>query len=168
MPLIAAYHRPRAIDDALSLLADRRRRPIGGGTTITADREPSDLEVVDLQALGLDGIQRAEDTVLLGATATLAAVATHADVPEAVAWAELAVSRNPRSAIAYRVQGDVWRQAGHLDRAAQAYRDGLSRAPQDRWLRQRLEQYFTDSQVFFHLRRQVNDRSQTGQIFAGK
>ena len=84
MPLIAAYHRPRAIDDALSLLADRRRRPIGGGTTITADREPSDLEVVDLQALGLDGIQQAEDTVLLGATATLAAVATHAEVPEAV------------------------------------------------------------------------------------
>ena len=84
MPLIAAYHRPRAIDEALTLLADGHRRPIGGGTTITTDREPSDLEVVDLQALGLDGIERTGDTVLLGATATLAAVAAHEDVPERV------------------------------------------------------------------------------------
>jgi aspartate beta-hydroxylase len=57
---------------------------------------------------------------------------------EALAWANLAVERSPRSGAAYRVLGDVWRQAGHPDEAARVYRRGLFRAPTDRWLRQRL------------------------------
>jgi len=60
------------------------------------------------------------------------------EYPEAVAWAELAVQRNPRSATTFRVLGDVWRQAGHDDRARAAYRRGLRRHREDRWLRQRL------------------------------
>ncbi|HJL19246.1 MAG TPA: tetratricopeptide repeat protein, partial [Sandaracinaceae bacterium LLY-WYZ-13_1] len=60
--------------------------------------------------------------------------------PEALAWATLATERNPRSAVAYRVLGDVWRQAGHPDEAARAYRRGLAREPSDRWLRQRLRE----------------------------
>lgn len=35
-------------------------------------------------------------------------------------------------------------------------------------LRQAFEQYFTSSQFFSHFLRQVNGRSQTGQIFCGK
>lgn len=58
--------------------------------------------------------------------------------PEALAWARLAVERNPRSATAHRVVGDVWRQAGHPDEAIRAYRRGLARSPNDRWLRRRL------------------------------
>ncbi|MFK7991808.1 MAG: hypothetical protein AB8I08_37670 [Sandaracinaceae bacterium] len=57
---------------------------------------------------------------------------------EAVAWAQLAVSRASRSPIAYRVLGDVWRQAGHPEEARSAYERGIARSPNDRWLRQRL------------------------------
>ncbi|HBQ19897.1 MAG TPA: hypothetical protein DEF51_55145, partial [Myxococcales bacterium] len=58
--------------------------------------------------------------------------------PEARAWAQLAVDRNPRSAATYRILGDVWRQAGFDDEARDAYRRGLRRVPDDRWLRQRI------------------------------
>lgn len=60
--------------------------------------------------------------------------------PEAVAWAELAVQRNARSAATFRILGDVWRQAGHDDRALAAWRRGLRRHPGDRWLRQRIRE----------------------------
>ena len=53
MPLVAAYHRPTDLAEALDLLTDRRRVPLAGGTVLNADREPSDLEAVDLQDLGL-------------------------------------------------------------------------------------------------------------------
>ncbi len=68
------------------------------------------------------------------------ATAQQSRFAEAIAWGNLAVERNPRSAAAYRVLGDVWRQAGHPDEAARAYRRGLFRDPQDRWLRQRLRE----------------------------
>lgn len=53
MPLVAAYHRPTDLAEALDLLGDPRRVPLAGGTALNADREPSDLEAVDLQDLGL-------------------------------------------------------------------------------------------------------------------
>ena len=68
------------------------------------------------------------------------AVAQQGRYPEAIAWADLAVQRNPRSAAAYRVLGDVWRQAGHPDRARRAYRQGLRRRPGDRWLTRRIRE----------------------------
>jgi putative selenate reductase FAD-binding subunit len=75
MPLVAAYHRPRSLDEALDLLSAPGRVALGGGTTLNADREPSDLEAVDLQSLGLDAIAATEaGWVRLGATATLDAV----------------------------------------------------------------------------------------------
>ncbi|MBX3270301.1 MAG: tetratricopeptide repeat protein [Sandaracinaceae bacterium] len=60
--------------------------------------------------------------------------------PEAIAWAELAVTRNARSAATFRILGDVWRQAGHDDRALAAWRRGLRRHPDDRWLRLRIRE----------------------------
>ncbi len=74
MPLIAAYHRPTNLDEALALLAEPDRVVLAGGTVINADRAPSDLEVVDLQQLGLDGIVADGDRVRLGAMSTLASV----------------------------------------------------------------------------------------------
>ncbi len=72
MPLVTAYHRPSTLDEALDLLSSPERVALGGGTTLNADREPSDLEAVDLQALGLDAITAADGGwVRLGATATL-------------------------------------------------------------------------------------------------
>jgi len=66
--------------------------------------------------------------------------ARQGNFPEAIAWAELAVQRNPRSPATHRVLGDVWRQAGHSDRARSAWRRGLRRHPDDRWLRQRIRE----------------------------
>jgi len=71
VPLVAAYFRPDSLDEALSLLAEPNRIPLAGGTGVNADREPSALEVVDLQDLGLDGIEADGDRVRIGATATL-------------------------------------------------------------------------------------------------
>ncbi len=82
MPLVAAYYRPDSLDEALSLLAEPNRVPLAGGTVVNADREPSEIEVVDLQALGLGGVEHDGDRVRLGATATLADVADAGIVPE--------------------------------------------------------------------------------------
>ena len=82
MPLIAAYHRPVSVDEALSQLTDARRKPLGGGTVINADREKSDLEVVDLQALGLSGIEPAAGKLRIGATTSLAEITDSPHVPE--------------------------------------------------------------------------------------
>lgn len=68
------------------------------------------------------------------------AIAQQSRFPEAIAWASLAVERSSRSAASYRVLGDIWRQAGHPDEAARAYRRGLARDPTDRWLRRRLRE----------------------------
>lgn len=64
--------------------------------------------------------------------------------PLALAWANLAVERNPRSGTAYRVVGDVYRQAGHPEQALRAYRRGLRRQPEDRWLRRRVRELRED------------------------
>ncbi len=60
--------------------------------------------------------------------------------PEAIAWANLAVERNSRSAATFRVLGDVWRQAGHDDEALRTWRRGQRRHPEDRHLRQRIRE----------------------------
>ena len=75
MPLVIAYHRPSNLDEALDLLSSPERVALGGGTTLNADREPSNLEAVDLQSLELDAITPTGDGwVRIGATATLDAV----------------------------------------------------------------------------------------------
>ena len=75
VPLVTAYHRPATLADALGLLGSPGRVALAGGTTLNADREPSDLEAVDLQALGLNDISAVDGgRVRLGATATLDAV----------------------------------------------------------------------------------------------
>lgn len=95
MPLAAAYYRPDTLEEALSLLANPNRTPLAGGTTINADRENSDLEVVDLQALGLAGIESVGSRLRIGATATYAAVADSKIVPDTLR--ELARREHPAS-----------------------------------------------------------------------
>ena len=85
MPLVTAYHRPASLGEALELLGSARRVALAGGTTLNADREPSDLEAVDLQALGLDGIAPADGgRVRIGATATLDSVRRCELLPDSV------------------------------------------------------------------------------------
>jgi len=57
VPLVAAYHRPTDLAEALDLLADPHRVPLAGGTVLNADRLPSELEAVDLQDLGLGSVE---------------------------------------------------------------------------------------------------------------
>ena len=84
MPLVAAYHRPNSLSEALALLAEPNRVPLAGGTTINADRAASDIEVVDLQSLGLEGIERTGGRVRIGAMATLDAVARSIELSPAL------------------------------------------------------------------------------------
>ncbi len=82
MPLAAAYHRPGNVDEALALLADPNRMPLAGGTILNASRDASEIEMVDLQALGLDQITPAGDRLEIGATATLASLMESGEVPD--------------------------------------------------------------------------------------
>ena len=71
MPLIAGYHRPTDLTEALDLLSTPGRIALAGGTVINADREPSDLEVVDLQSLNLDDITVENGVAQVGAMVRL-------------------------------------------------------------------------------------------------
>jgi putative selenate reductase FAD-binding subunit len=70
--MIVDYYRPKTIEAALKLLsrADPITVPLGGGTVLN---QPSDdqIAVVDLQALGLNSIDRKENTFKIGSTVTL-------------------------------------------------------------------------------------------------
>ena len=69
---------------------------LAGGTTLNADRVPSELEAVDLQALGLDSISASDDDggrVRLGATATLDALRRCELLPDSLR--ELARAEQP-------------------------------------------------------------------------
>ena len=68
---LVGYHRPTTLADAVALLDDAHRRPLGGGTTIRHDGGGSPVEVVDLQALGLGTIVEEGPRLRLGATVTL-------------------------------------------------------------------------------------------------
>lgn len=93
MPLVAAYHRPASLGEALDLLSSPQRVALAGGTTLNADRVPSELEAVDLQGLGLDGISADGGRVRIGATANLDSVRRCELLPESLR--ELARAEQP-------------------------------------------------------------------------
>ena len=73
--MIIEYHRPETLQEALILLGrnDPVTVPMGGGSLLNRPSlEP--VAVVDLQALGLDQIQRQGNRLAIGATATLRAL----------------------------------------------------------------------------------------------
>ncbi len=81
MAQVVAYHRPEDLDGAVGLLAEPGRVALAGGTVLNADREPPGVEVVDLQAIGLDGIDPAGERLRLGAMVTLDRLADHQATP---------------------------------------------------------------------------------------
>jgi CO/xanthine dehydrogenase FAD-binding subunit len=68
--MITTYHRPKTLDEALTLLTQPNRIPLGGGTLLSKPTTDS-VEVVDLQSLSLDSIQKNGNYLELGATVTL-------------------------------------------------------------------------------------------------
>lgn len=73
------YYRPSSMEEALSLLTQPNAAPLAGGTRLLAnDIEPD--RVVDLQALGLDGITHESGELRIGAMTRLADIENH-DIP---------------------------------------------------------------------------------------
>ena len=68
--MITAYHRPKTLDEALTLLAQPNALPLGGGTLLSKPTTDP-VEAVDLQSLGLDTIKKSGNNLELGATVTL-------------------------------------------------------------------------------------------------
>ena len=76
--MITTYHRPKTLDEALTLLAQPDTVPLGGGTllshtstSLSASPQPDPVSVVDLQALGLDSLRVKGNDIEIGATVTL-------------------------------------------------------------------------------------------------
>jgi CO/xanthine dehydrogenase FAD-binding subunit len=81
--MITAYHRPKTLDEALTLLAGPNRTPLGGGTLLS--RPTSDpVEAVDLQSLNLDTIEKQGNSLKIGATVTLQELLGSGLCPEAL------------------------------------------------------------------------------------
>jgi len=94
--MITAYHRPKTLDEALTLLTQPNILPLGGGTLLShASSSPSAtdaVEVVDLQSLGLDFIKKSGNNpstgsgqrLDMGATVTLQGLLENEHCPDAL------------------------------------------------------------------------------------
>ena len=73
MSTIRAYHRPESLDEALALMGhtDVDATILAGGTVVNGLPAEDPIDVVDLQALGLDTIQAAGDLLELGSMVRL-------------------------------------------------------------------------------------------------
>jgi CO/xanthine dehydrogenase FAD-binding subunit len=81
--MITAYHRPKTLDEALTLLTRPNVVPLGGGTLL-AHPGPDPVEVVDLQSLGLDTVKKQGNQLEVGATVTLQQLLESEHCPEAL------------------------------------------------------------------------------------
>jgi putative selenate reductase FAD-binding subunit len=83
--MILAYHRPKTIAEALTLISRSKPKtlPLGGGTLLSLPRQDS-FEVVDLQSLGLHKVLKKGNDLEIGATATLQNLLDNPHVPSAL------------------------------------------------------------------------------------
>ena len=81
--MITAYHRPKTLDEALALLTQPNRTPLGGGTLLSKSTADS-IEAVDLQSLNLDTIEKQGNNLKIGATVTLQQLLESDHCPEAL------------------------------------------------------------------------------------
>lgn len=81
--MITNYHRPQTLDEALTLLSQPNRIPLGGGTLLSKPAADP-VEVVDLQALSLDSIKKSGTGLEIGATVTLQQLLESVHCPEAL------------------------------------------------------------------------------------
>lgn len=96
--MITIYHRPKTLQETLDLLKQPNALPLGGGTLLSHPQS-APIEVIDLQALGLDTIQKAGNNLEIGATVTLQELLESSHTPEALKVAiKLEASLNLRNA----------------------------------------------------------------------
>jgi CO/xanthine dehydrogenase FAD-binding subunit len=81
--MITAYHRPKTLDQALTLLRQPNRTPLGGGTLLAHWKSDS-VEIVDLQALDLNFIRINGNNLEIGATVTLQQLLESGHCPQAL------------------------------------------------------------------------------------
>ena len=95
--MITNYHRPQTLDEALALLTQPDTLPLGGGTLLSHPTTAS-VQVVDLQALGLNSLTKNGNNLELGATLTLQALLESEHCPTALKTAlKLEVPLNIRN-----------------------------------------------------------------------
>lgn len=82
--MITTYHRPKSMDEALTLLSNPNILPLGGGTLLSHTSITDRMEVVDLQSLGLDSINKKGNELEIGATATLQQLFESEGCPDAL------------------------------------------------------------------------------------
>ncbi|MGO8960072.1 MAG: FAD binding domain-containing protein [Streptosporangiaceae bacterium] len=83
MATVSAYWRPDTVENAIALLQRQGAVPVGGGTKVNAAPGVEPVEIVDLQALGLDCVEPLPSGVSIGALATLQRIAEDVTVPAA-------------------------------------------------------------------------------------
>lgn len=81
--MITTYHRPKTLEEALTLLTQPNTLPLGGGTLLSKPTTDS-IEVVDLQSLDLNTLTKSGNNLELGATLTLQALLESEHCPEAL------------------------------------------------------------------------------------
>ncbi len=81
--MIINYHRPKTLEEALKLLTQPNRLPLGGGTLLSQGKTDS-AEAVDLQLLGLDSLAAKGNELHLGATLTLQSLLESELCPDAL------------------------------------------------------------------------------------
>lgn len=81
--MITTYHRPTTLPEALALIAKPNIYPLGGGMQLSQFSD-AEYEVVDLQALALNKIEKKGNALEIGATATLQALLENENTPEAL------------------------------------------------------------------------------------
>jgi CO/xanthine dehydrogenase FAD-binding subunit len=83
MPNVTSYFRPESVDEVLQLLQRPSATLLAGGTQLNA-RLDEPVDVVDLQAVGLNEIEVTAGAITLGAMVRLQDVVAHTAVPALV------------------------------------------------------------------------------------
>lgn len=81
--MITDYFRPETLPEALELLKEPNTLPLGGGTLLSTLKSAS-VKVVDLQALGLNALQKKGNNLEIGATVTLQELLENEHTPDAL------------------------------------------------------------------------------------
>lgn len=84
MSSVVEYHRPGSLDEAIALVGRPGSTVLAGGTWVNAGERPRGERLIDLQALGLEGVaQGSGDEIVVGAMTRLSTLAADPAVP---AW----------------------------------------------------------------------------------
>ncbi len=104
MTAIKTYHRPQDMDEAIGLLTQPgvTTAVLAGGTELNVDKAEAVDAVVDLQALGLEGIEQKGDRLIIRAMTRLQALVESGNTPDLIR--ETAHREGPNT---FRNQGTI-------------------------------------------------------------